>query len=628
MALAGYEIVATLKSGGMGEVLVARQLGAHGFERRVAIKRIRKELARQPGLRAMFLDEAKVIARINHPAVVHVYDFGEEDGGLYLVMELVEGLSLSELLQADVEFPASVAVAVVAEAARGLHSAHSLRDDDGRELRVVHRDISPHNILLTFDGQPKVIDFGIALARDRAAPATLPGLIRGKLRYLAPEQMAQESVDPRTDVYSLGIVLHELLTGQPLFTSKTMVERLKASGAIPSPSSIVDVSARLDPIVLRCLEPAVSQRYPDAQALADALDEVARSIDGPSPRAWAPKALGALREIHAARLRGLAEGTPSGPRGRVEGTQVDDPPAGPVAAQPTDPPAGPVAAQTTIAAPLVDELITTETSAHSSRGHRLLLVAPAVLFVIVLGLIGLSISGGGPAVVATPVAGEVEREDDEASRRAERAPPVGPTAGARAVDPSRSDRAPSPAAEGRLEAVGDDAQSVGAAAEARPLGPGAADPSAPHQRAAQSAGERSVNVESGARSASAAKDGSPAKSRRSRRRRGASEGSREARRGVVTGSGSTGRGPPGSSARVGAGDRTKAEPGTVTFGAKPYAQVKVDGVAIGVTPLIDHALAPGRHEIEFIDPASGARRWAKTISVEPGQHRSVIAPRQ
>ena len=421
MALAGYEIVATLKSGGMGEVLVARQLGAHGFERRVAIKRIRKELARQPGLRAMFLDEAKVIARINHPAVVHVYDFGEEDGGLYLVMELVEGLSLSELLQADVEFPASVAVAVVAEAARGLHSAHSLRDDDGRELRVVHRDISPHNILLTFDGQPKVIDFGIALARDRAAPATLPGLIRGKLRYLAPEQMAQESVDPRTDVYSLGIVLHELLTGQPLFTSKTMVERLKASGAIPSPSSIVDVSARLDPIVLRCLEPAVSQRYPDAQALADALDEVARSIDGPSPRAWAPKALGALREIHAARLRGLAEGTPSGPRGRVEGTQVDDPPAGPVAAQPTDPPAGPVAAQTTIAAPLVDELITTETSApertaHSSRGHRLLLVAPAVLFVIVLGLIGLSISGGGPAVVATPVAGEVERDASSSSQ--------------------------------------------------------------------------------------------------------------------------------------------------------------------------------------------------------------------
>ena len=209
MAFGDTEILARLSTGGMGEVLLGRRHGALGFEKLCAVKTIRGDLTSRADFRAMFLDEARLVARLDHPSIAQVYDFGEEGSTLYLAMEYVPGVPLSQLLKAGrAPFPPSIAARMIADVLRGLHYAHEVTDVSGQPLGVVHRDVSPQNIILTFEGRMKILDFGIAITKDREAPDTAVGVLKGKPSYMAPEHLRGGAVDRRADVFSASVVIN------------------------------------------------------------------------------------------------------------------------------------------------------------------------------------------------------------------------------------------------------------------------------------------------------------------------------------------------------------------------------------------------------------------------------------
>jgi len=318
--LGGYEVLLQLKTGGMGEVLLARRTGAGGFEKLVAIKTIRGEFRDNEELRRMFLDEAQLLSRLSHPAIAQVHDFGDDGGELFLVMEYVEGVRfrrLSELAPSPV-----VAAAAMAAVCRGLHAAHELADLAGHALHVVHRDITPENLMMTFAGQVKVLDFGIALMRGRQAPMTELGTIKGKPPYLSPEQLKCEPLDRRTDVFSAGLVLHELLTGEPVFVGESVfaVARAIEHDPVRPPSEIVGaLPAGLDEAVMRAVHRDRDQRYPHARAFAEDLLGVVAASGGPSLEDFAATALADEREQHRVWLRSVLAAETAIPTGRPSG---------------------------------------------------------------------------------------------------------------------------------------------------------------------------------------------------------------------------------------------------------------------------------------------------------------------
>jgi serine/threonine protein kinase len=205
---------------GMATVHLARQVGDAGFARIVAIKRLHERYARDPEFVAMFLDEARIVARIRHPNVVQTIDVVAEDGELFLVMEYIHGESLLRMMQMAIRsaalLPVPVAAAILVGALHGLQEAHDARGETGEPLGIVHRDVSPHNVLIGTDGAARVLDFGVAKASQRIQ-TTLEGQLKGKLSYMAPEQITNRPTDRRTDVYSAAVVLWEALTGTKLF---------------------------------------------------------------------------------------------------------------------------------------------------------------------------------------------------------------------------------------------------------------------------------------------------------------------------------------------------------------------------------------------------------------------------
>jgi serine/threonine-protein kinase len=219
----------------MGQVYLAvRREGA--FERLFALKRLKPELVDEPDVRAMFLDEARLAGLIRHPNVVGVVDVGQDGDGPFLVMEYVEGITASDLARSASEklLPVEVCLRVVRDVAEGLQAAHELSDGDGRPLRLVHRDVSPQNILISFDGTSRVTDFGIAKALGRVAK-TSTGVLKGKLGYMAPEQLRFEEPDRRADLFALGVVLFELLTGRRLYESNDGLDGPRRILAEPPP---------------------------------------------------------------------------------------------------------------------------------------------------------------------------------------------------------------------------------------------------------------------------------------------------------------------------------------------------------------------------------------------------------
>jgi len=318
-----YEILHELKVGGMGEVLLGRRRGPGAFEQLVAIKTIRSEYASAPAVRAMFLDEAAIVARTNHPVIATVHDFGEEAGTLYMVMEYVAGVSLRAL--GDRSLPPTIAARAISEACRGLHAAHEVRDTAGALMGVVHRDISPDNLMLGFDGHIKVIDFGIALVKNRQSPVTEFGTVKGKPPYMSPEQVKNEAIDRRSDVFSLGVVLHELLTGRPLFDGESIyaIARAVEHQEILAPSAVLGepLPPGLDAAVMRALVRDPDKRTPSAAALAEELERVIANAGDETLEAWAERELAAPREAHREWIAGVVLGRDAPrPIGRPTGT--------------------------------------------------------------------------------------------------------------------------------------------------------------------------------------------------------------------------------------------------------------------------------------------------------------------
>ncbi len=282
----------------MATVHFGRLLGPVGFSRTVAIKRLHEQFAQDPEFVSMFLDEARLAARIRHPNVVPTLDVVALEGELFLVMEYVQGEALGALLKAlrrrHERVPVRYAVAIVAGALRGLHAAHEATDEQGNPLGIVHRDISPQNILVGIDGVPRVLDFGVAKAAGRIQ-VTREGQIKGKIAYMPPEQIHARGTDRRTDVYAAGVVLWETLTGTRLFQGENDVAVFAKvlEGSIRPPSELAqDVPPELDAIVLRAVAGSPDARFPDAREMARALDGVVALVPTAEIGEWV-EAIGA-----------------------------------------------------------------------------------------------------------------------------------------------------------------------------------------------------------------------------------------------------------------------------------------------------------------------------------------------
>ena len=273
-----YALHRPIAAGGMATVHIGRLLATQGLSRVVAIKRLHAQFARDPELQAMLLDEARLAMRIHHPNVVPTLDVVSEDGELLLVMEYVRGEALSTLLRlartTSRRLPLRVISAIVTGALTGLHAAHEAKGEDGQPLGIVHRDVSPHNILVGSDGVSRVLDFGVAKAIGRMQ-TTRDGQIKGKLAYMAPEQLAGGEVDRRADVFAASIVLWEAIVGRRLFdgTSAGAVVSAVLSQEIPSPAELSDdCPPALAALVMRGLERHRDLRFATARELALALE--------------------------------------------------------------------------------------------------------------------------------------------------------------------------------------------------------------------------------------------------------------------------------------------------------------------------------------------------------------------
>ena len=271
-----WDVVRPLARGGMAAVYLVRRIGPGGFARHAAMKLVRPELAAKPELRAMFLDEARLAARIVHANVVHIEELGEHDGRLFLVMEYVPGVTLADFMESldDLRrgLDVAMAVAIGARIAAGLHAAHETRDGAGKLLQVVHRDVSPQNVIVSTQGAVKLIDFGIASARDRLYQ-THRKLVRGKLHYMSPEQLQGDTVDRRADVFSLGVVLWELLTQTRLLRGDDPAQIIYAivRGELPPPGAFGGVPHSIDRLVMRMLAAKPDDRPASAREVRDAL---------------------------------------------------------------------------------------------------------------------------------------------------------------------------------------------------------------------------------------------------------------------------------------------------------------------------------------------------------------------
>ncbi len=272
-----FTLLTTLAQGGMAQIWLGRQSGLQGFEKLVVIKRMVGELESDPESVDMFLTEARLAAQLTHPNVVQIYELGDQAGALYIVMEYLEGEDLASVRRTGQKHGLPLldhyAARLISMAAEGLHHAHTKVGLDGRPLRIIHRDISPQNLIATFDGGLKVVDFGIAKASTHH---THSGKLKGKLAYMSPEQARGEQLDARSDVFSLGIVLFELVTRTRLLPKLGDLELLTLMGStdpLPRPSERrADLPPGLEEIILKAMERRREQRYQSARELQDALD--------------------------------------------------------------------------------------------------------------------------------------------------------------------------------------------------------------------------------------------------------------------------------------------------------------------------------------------------------------------
>lgn len=276
--LGRYELLCPIARGGMASVWVARLQGAHGFEKLVALKTILAEHAADPEYEAMFLDEARIVAGIRHHNVAEILDLGSTDGMLYLVLEWVEGDSLALLQRAALRhkepLPMTVAMRIVAQICAGLHAAHEISDRSGKALNVVHRDVSPQNVIVSAAGEVKLIDFGIAKAVDQLSEHTRTGVLKGKVSFMSPEQALGQRVDRRADVWAAGVVLYQLLAGRLPFRGENQLETLHLIGSKGRAPEIPGLPKPVAKLLERVLEPELDKRISTAAELEVELERL------------------------------------------------------------------------------------------------------------------------------------------------------------------------------------------------------------------------------------------------------------------------------------------------------------------------------------------------------------------
>jgi serine/threonine protein kinase len=273
-----YRLLKRIGSGGMAEVFLAEARGIGGFETLLCVKCIRKERAADTDFIRLLVEEAKIVSHIVHPNVAQVFDLGCIDDRYYIAMEYVDGIDAFGILRAaserGIHLPVPAAALIVRELVNGLAAAHGQTDSSGQPLHIIHRDISPHNVLVSFDGDVKIIDFGVAKAALRAA-TTQAGVIKGKYNYLSPEQARGQPLDHRTDIFSAGIVLFELLAGEPLYPGDQIADLLdqtRRAKVPPLRKFRSDVPKALSAILSKALERNVEKRYASAAAMSADLD--------------------------------------------------------------------------------------------------------------------------------------------------------------------------------------------------------------------------------------------------------------------------------------------------------------------------------------------------------------------
>ncbi len=379
VTLGRYQLLSRLAVGGMAEVYLARQGEISGFKTLVVVKKVLPHLAVKPDFIAMFLDEARIASMLDHPNVVRISEVGRAGEEYFLAMELVQGKSLASLLQhgekTKTPLPHNLAALVVAYASAGLHYAHQATDASGKSLGLVHRDVSPQNIMISFEGSVKVIDFGIARALGRLGD-TSSGSLKGKLGYMAPEQARGEPVDQRADIFSLGVVLWECLAARRLFLRENELATLRAVvyEPIPPPSKYAKVDATLEAIVMCALDRNPNERFQTAEEMRIALDKWVFAFGGTSThdlsvlmKSWFPSDhsqwqraarlaldmqesdppidvafpnLAAGRSSHSRTGSSRPDGSGSGPKSRTDslGRLVPSGVTGPLTAPPLAPP--------------------------------------------------------------------------------------------------------------------------------------------------------------------------------------------------------------------------------------------------------------------------------------------------
>ena len=276
-----YYLLERIGAGGMAEVFRAVAMGPEGFQRPLVIKRMLPHLSQDRAFVEMFIDEAKLCGLLSHPNLVQIFEFGSVDESFFIAMEHVHGETLLavevKLAQAGRLAPVGASLEIVRQVCLGLHYAHSLQSSTGQPLGIVHRDVSPANLMLSFHGGVKILDFGIArVAEGVRETRTQAGTMKGKVSYMSPEQIRMEPIDGRADVFAVGIVLHELLTGRRLFrsTNEYTRARMVLESEIPLPSTVNPaVPAAVDGIVMHALERNSQARYQDAGEMADDLEK-------------------------------------------------------------------------------------------------------------------------------------------------------------------------------------------------------------------------------------------------------------------------------------------------------------------------------------------------------------------
>jgi serine/threonine protein kinase len=314
-----YALYDEIAAGGMATVHIGRLIGPVGFSRTVAIKRMHPNLSKDPEFVSMFLDEARLAARIRHPNVIGTLDVVALAGELFLVMEYVHGESLFRLMktarEAQRPIPLPIASAVMIGILDGLHAAHEATNEREEPLGIVHRDVSPHNVIVgAKDGLARVLDFGIAKAADRAH-STRDGQIKGKLSYMAPEQLATGVVDRTSDVYSASVILWEAITGRRLFPGeselRSMVAKVLEADVDPPSLHAPGIPPELDALVLRGLEKDHLQRIPTARDMARALQRIAPAAPASDVAEWVESTAGAFMDERARRVALIEQTTPT-----------------------------------------------------------------------------------------------------------------------------------------------------------------------------------------------------------------------------------------------------------------------------------------------------------------------------